>query len=417
MSSAVSPDPTAPPTGSGWKWGICVLLLLATTLNYMDRQALAQTSVSISKDFGLSQFEYSRLLAAFNVGFGVGALVFGWLVDKVSLRWLYAGLVLAWSAVGFTTGFVAAFIPLLVCRFFLGVFESGNWPCGIMTVKRVLKPEERALGSGMFASGTALGAIIIPLVVLACDTYSDPNDKRSWQIPFRLVGLIGMVWVFVWLWTVRSDHIAPLPPAADERDEGSYWEIWRNRRFYVLVVVVLALNTPWRTMGEWLPKYLDKRGYARETIQLYSSAYFFAADIGSITAGLITLRLVRGGWRIFSSRLFSMALCVGLVTITIAVVLLPTGWWLFAALLLVGFGALGSFSSYFAFTQDVSSKHQGKVTGTLGLINALGMAGLVLLQGKIIDLTGSFTLAIGLTGLAPLLALAALYFFWENPRQ
>jgi ACS family hexuronate transporter-like MFS transporter len=99
---------------------------------------------------------------------------------------------------------------------------------------------------------------------------------------------------------------------------------------------------------------------------------------------------------------------------TVAIVLLPTGWLLFVALLLVGFGALGSFSSYFAFTQEVSSKHQGKVTGTLGLINALAMGGLGLLQGKLIDLTGSFTLAIGLTGLAPLLGLAAICFFWEK---
>ena len=53
---------------------------------------------------------------AFNVGFGIGALLLGWLVDKGSLRWIYAGLVLAWSVVGFATGFANGFVTLLICR-------------------------------------------------------------------------------------------------------------------------------------------------------------------------------------------------------------------------------------------------------------------------------------------------------------
>jgi ACS family hexuronate transporter-like MFS transporter len=88
---------------------------------------------------------------------------------------------------------------------------------------------------------------------------------------------------------------------------------------------------------------------------------------------------------------------------------------LFVVLLLIGFGALGSFSSYFAFSQDVSVKHQGKVTGTLGLINALFMGGLAFLQGQLIKATKSYDIALGLTGLVPLLGVFTIWFFWNPP--
>ncbi len=411
---AVSPDN---PERNAWKWWICFLLLLATTLNYMDRQALAQTSKLISEDFNLNNREYSRLIFLFNVGFGLGALLFGWLVDKASLRWLYAALVLGWSMVGFATGFAWGFVPLLICRLLLGLFEAGNWPCGIMTVKRVMKPAERSLGNGMFQSGTALGAILIPLVVLACYELSDPADKRSWQLPFRIIGALGVMWVVLWLATVRSSQLAapPVAPSAEPKLADTYWNLWRNRRFLVMMLVIVAVNVPWRSFGEWMPKFLDKKGYSRTTIQLYSSAYFFAADVGSIGAGLITLWLARRGRSVFSSRMISFAICATLTTLAVVVVFLPKGWFLFGVLLLIGFGALGSFASYFAFSQEVSMKHQGKVTGTLGLINSAAMGGLALLQGELIDATGTYTLALGLTGLTPLIGVFAVWFFWNPP--
>ena len=417
MTQPLSAGPSANNRRDYSKWWICFLLLLATTLNYMDRQALAQTGSRIRQDFGIDNEKYSYLIAIFNVGFGIGALLFGWLVDKGNLRWIYAGLVLAWSMVGFATGFVTAFIPLLICRLLLGLFEAGNWPCGILTVKRVLKPEERSLGNGMFQSGTALGAILIPLVVLACYKWSDPNDMRAWQLPFRIIGALGVVWVFLWLMTVRSEQVqAPPLTATEMAATDSYWSLWRNRRFYVMIVVIVAVNAPWRSFGEWLAMFLkEEKQYSEETAQLYSSAYFFAADVGSITAGLITLWLARRGKSLFSARMISFTLCACLTTLSVAAVLLPKGALLFVALLFIAFGALGSFSSYFAFSQEVSAKHQGKVTGTLGLINSVCMGTLALVQGKLIKETGSYSLALGVTGLVPLVGVFAIWFFWNPP--
>jgi ACS family hexuronate transporter-like MFS transporter len=184
----------------------------------------------------------------------------------------------------------------------------------------------------------------------------------------------------------------------------------------VMIVVVVCVNVPWRSFGEWLPKFLNRKGYSEDTIQVYSSLYFLAADVGSITAGIITLWLVRRGRSLFSSRIVSFGLCAALTMLTVLAVLLPKGPWLLATLMLIGFGALGSFSSYFAFSQEVSQKHQGKVTGTLGLINAGCMAALGVGQGWLITKTNSYETALGVTGLAPLLAVGAVYFFWNSPK-
>jgi MFS transporter, ACS family, hexuronate transporter len=403
---------SGPSDRSNRKWWICGLLFLATTLNYMDRQALAQTSVQISQDFQISNTAYGRLIAAFNIGFGLGALVIGYFADKGNLRWIYAILVLGWSVVGFSTGFVTSLIPLLICRLLLGIFESGNWPCGVLTISRILKPEERSLGNGIFQGGTAIGAIIIPLVVYQM---ADPENPHSWQLPFRAIGVLGLLWVAAWLIFVRSSTIAapPIAAAAKQKVE-SYWDLWRDRRFYLIILVVVAVNVPWRSFGEWLPKFLQNgKGYSAETTQKYSSVFFIAASVGSFGSGLLALRLVRGGRSLFNSRMVSFGVCAAMTLSTLLIVFLPPGPLFFVCLLLIGCGALGSFTTYFALSQDLSAKHQGKLTGTLGVINSAAMAGLGQFQGWLIDQTG-FRWALGLTGLAPLVALLAVWFFWNR---
>src|SRR5688500_2061169 len=102
--------------GKNWKWIICGMLLLASAINYMDRQTLANASVRISREFGLTQTQYGNVEAVFGYAFAAGSLVFGWLADRVSLRWLYAVVLALWSVAGFVTGFVKNYDELVLCR-------------------------------------------------------------------------------------------------------------------------------------------------------------------------------------------------------------------------------------------------------------------------------------------------------------
>ena len=222
---------------------VCGLLLLATTLNYMDRVALNQTAVRIQQAFGLSAEQYGWLEGGFSFAFAVGTLTTGFIVDRIGVRWVYPVVVTGWSAAGFLTGFAPTYTALLGCRVMLGLFEAGNWPCGIRTVRQVMAPKERSLGNALFQSGTALGAVITPYIVLICLHWADPAEPTrmahyalgggsaaaatgvppdSWRLPFRVIGAVGLVWVALWLILVPGRSLAAVgePPGRERRQRG-----------------------------------------------------------------------------------------------------------------------------------------------------------------------------------------------------
>src|SRR5262249_54205137 len=151
--------------GAAWKWWVCGLLLLATMLNYMDRQTLSLTVTSIYQEFGHRPSLYGLAEAAFSVAFALGALLVGWMADRWNVFWIYPSLVVLWSLAGFATGFVQGWAGLIVCRFLLGLAEAGHWACSLRTTQHLLPSEKRSLGNGILQSGAAVGAIITPLAV------------------------------------------------------------------------------------------------------------------------------------------------------------------------------------------------------------------------------------------------------------
>src|ERR1700722_8291617 len=133
--SIVEPSSSSTSSASPWRWVVCLLLMQATIINYMDRMALNQMAYRIKQAFDLNDKEYSSLESAFSFAFALGAITVGFLVDRLSVRWVYPFMVLGWSLAGVFTGFANSFAMLLACRFMLGLFEAGNWPCGIRTTR------------------------------------------------------------------------------------------------------------------------------------------------------------------------------------------------------------------------------------------------------------------------------------------
>ena len=140
---------TPRPRPTSWKWWICGLLLLASTINYMDRQTLANAAVRITRQFQLNQEQYGNLELGFGWAFAAGSILFGVMADRFSVRLIYPVVLILWSATGFATGLVHSYDELLVCRTLLGLFEAGHWPCAIKTTQRLLDPEDRAMGNGL----------------------------------------------------------------------------------------------------------------------------------------------------------------------------------------------------------------------------------------------------------------------------
>jgi ACS family hexuronate transporter-like MFS transporter len=458
-------DISLPPRRPAWKWWICGLLLLATMLNYMDRLTLNLTGVQIMREFGLDERDYAQLESAFAFAFALGAIIFGWLADRWPVRWLYPAAVIGWSLAGFSTGLAQTFAYLLVCRALLGLFEAGNWPCALRTTQHILPPSERTLGNSILQSGAALGAVITPLIVVGLVSLTG-----DWRPAFLAVGLVGATWVVLWLPSVRREdldiprspggptlvsilgwlvlllaidtaaHMGAFPDAASwlplavkigvtvlgvvgvflwlrhaTRDDRHLPRRIFFFRFWAMVALVVAINTTWHYFRAWLPLFLQRqRGYSLTEAGLFSTAYYIATDVGSLTSGFIVLFLARAGMAVHWSRVTVFAICAALTLLSLVVIALPAGPLLLATLLVIGFSSLALFPIYYSFSQDLTVRHQGKVTGSLGCINWLAMALLHELVGDSIRRTGNYAEGLAIAGLAPLVGFAVLMLLWRQ---
>lgn len=393
---------------SAWKWWICGLLLLASAINYMDRQVLANVASRVTTEFQLTQEHYGNLELGFGLAFALGSLVFGIVVDLVSARWVYPLVLLLWSATGFATGLVEDYDGLLTCRTLLGFFEAGHWPCALKTTQQLLEPRDRAMGNSVLQSGTSIGAILTPLILLALLT----EEVSSWRFAFQVVGAIGVLWIVLWLALVRRQDLV-LPPAPPRGTPSGLWRLFIGRKMLTLFVVVVLINTAWQLLRAWLPKFLQEgRGYAESQTLYFNSLFYLATDVGCIGAGVLTLWLYRRGFSVHGARRAVFGVCAMLTALLAVAAYLPAGWLLLALLLLAGAGALGLFPIYYSLTQDISRQHQGKVSGIASVVAWTFSSPTHKYFGRLVDSTKSFDLGLAAAGLLPLLAFAALCIGW-----
>lgn len=406
--------------GPYWRWWVCGLLLLATMINYMDRLTLNLLAKYIIEDLGLTILDYASIESGFALAFALGAIVCGFIVDRWNVYWVYPLAVLAWSLAGFLSGFANGFAMLLGCRVLLGLAEAANWPCALRTTQRILPPSERSMGNSILQSGAALGAILIPFVMFAL---FDENRIQTWRLPFFVVGAVGALWVFAWWASLRPADLSlsTLPtveavvgkPVVPVLPRSLAW-----RRFAVLVILVITINMTWHFLRAWGPLFLQKEHdfNSHQTFQ-FSLAYYVFTDIGALSAGFITLKLARAGMTVHTSRLLVFLAYALLTTFCIAIPFLPSGPLLILALMAIGFGSLGVFPNYYSFSQDLTTRHQGKLTGALGCFCWLAMAVWQKGIGWLVQETGSYTVPFVISGLAPMLGFLALVLLWGRTEE
>ncbi|HQX49537.1 MAG TPA: MFS transporter [Planctomycetaceae bacterium] len=399
-----------------WIWWISGLLLLATMLNYMDRQTLANLKVRITTELELSNELYGNLEWGFGWSFALGSLFFGYLSDRISVRFLYPAVLLAWSVIGILTGFCDGYKSMLACRILLGFFEAGHWPCALRTTKIVLDSKNRTMGNSILQSGGALGAILTPPVILVI--VGDSQVAGAWRSPFIVIGSLGIAWLVAWLFSTRAGDL-PVPVVEqgkdDAPDRGFLAECLINRKFWTLVPVVIFINLTWQLIRAWLPAFLQEgRGATERAALLFNSAYYIAADIGCIAAGAGTLWLARRGHAVHRTRLIVFGLCAAMTSLTIVASTLPLGWGLYGVLLIVAAGSLGLFPCYYSLAQETSERHMGKTAGLLGALAWLVSSPMQTVFGKVVDETHSFDKGLALAGIAPILALVALIIWWPR---
>lgn len=186
-------DPDTPPRPRRLRWVMISLAFLATVINYLDRQTLSVAGPVMREQLHFGDLEYSRILGGFMLAYTVMNFVSGILIDRLGTRWGYALCMFWWSAAGALHALARSAFSLGVFRFLLGMGEAGNSQAAVKLVSEWFPARERALASGIFNSGAAIGAVISPPLVaffVVC---------FGWQSAFLAMGAVGFVWLTLWM--------------------------------------------------------------------------------------------------------------------------------------------------------------------------------------------------------------------------
>ena len=400
---------------ASWKWWITGLLLLATTINYMDRVTLASASVRVTRELNLNDAQYGNLELAFGWAFAVGSLVFGFLADRWRVYWLYPAVLGMWSFMGMATGWSQGFMELMVCRTLLGFFEAGHWPCALKTTFALLSEKDRTMGNSVLQSGASIGAIITPQIMKLMIT----DQPGSWRTTFIVVGAVGFLWVAAWLFFLRPRDLIHTPVTTPKEDALGLGVIMRSGRFWAVALLIVGAQAVWHVYRVWLMKFLQTgRGYAEKAALDFNSLYFIATDVGCITAGVVSLWLIRR-WALSphdARRRVYAGACL-LTSLSVFIPWLGKGWPLLAILLLIGAGALALFPCYYSFVQELSPHHVGRLTGLLSLWVWAVTSPMHSFFGMLVDHSKSYDLGLVIAGLAPWLGVLAMKFLWPRGDQ
>ena len=416
-------SPTAPVAKRSLSWIriVCMILLTATLLNYANRFAFTQNALRIQEAFDTNQGGYGQVAGYFGLGFAVGGLTFGILADRLSVRWLYPFVVIVWSVAGMSSGLVGSLFGMGVSRFILGFFEAGHWPCALRTTQRVFKPAQRTLGNSILQSGASLGAVLTPLLVLAL-LYENPDH---WRAAFFIVGGLGLPWA-IWWWLTVAEADLSRPVIQTEEPDGGGQErerqlqevpllmLFVTRRWWVLLFVVVCINTFWHYVRVWMPLTLEQdHQYTPEFVAVFTSLYYLSTFFGSLASGWLAAWLARGGRDVHRARLTTFLVFSLLSSLSIPAAFMPGGIPLLATLLVVAFGSLGLFPVFYSLNQELSAKNQGMVIGTLGFSTWTILYFVHPAVGKLVDADPAIRpyLFAG-SGLGPLLAFFVLALFW-----
>lgn len=400
---------------ASWKWWITCLLLLATTINYMDRMTLSSASVRITQELDLNNAEYGNLELAFGWAFAFGSLVFGILADRWRIYYLYPAVLAAWSVMGMITGWTHGFAELLVCRTLLGFFEAAHWPCALKVTFSLLCEKDRTMGNSMLQSGASIGAIITPQIMRLMLT----DQHGSWRTAFVVVGGVGLLWVVAWFIFLSPRDLERSHERTRQEDGIDLKGILRSGRFWAVALLVIGMQTVWHIYRVWLMKFLQTgRGYTESEALNFNSLYFVATDVGCILAGVFSLWLIRqqGKTPHDARRKVFMSACM-LTSLSLFIPWLGNGWPLLVTLLIIGAGALALAPCYYSFVQELSANHVGRLTGVLGLWVWAITSPMHSFFGVLVDRSGSYDLGLVVAGLAPWIGVLAMRFLWTKDQD
>jgi MFS transporter, ACS family, hexuronate transporter len=385
-----------------YRWTICSLLFLATTINYMDRQVISLLKPYLQEQFKWKESDYSYIVMAFQLSYAMGMILVGRLIDKVGTKLGYTLATLAWSLAAMGHALAQSTLGFGIARSFLGISEAGNFPAAIKTVSEWFPQKERAYATGIFNSGTNIGAIVAPLTVPWIAV------KLGWQWAFILTGAVGFIWIILWIFVYEIpaknkrlskqefdyinsdlDESAATLATDDKAPKVTWYKLSGFKQTWAFVIGKFLTDPVWWFYLFWLPAFLKAQYNVSDTDYALAVALVYTiAAFGSIGGGWLPLYLIRKGWPVFRARKTSMliyAFCV--VPVIFAQWLGSLNMWL--AVFIIGLAASAHqawSANIFTTVSDMFPKKTvASVTGLGGMSGSVGGILVAWIAGMIFD--------------------------------
>jgi ACS family hexuronate transporter-like MFS transporter len=430
------PPDSPPPLPRGrYRWSICAILFVATTINYIDRNVLSFTMLDdafrrvmlgLPAETPLTpehivQFKerMGYVDATFKFAYALGFLVAGWMIDRLGTRRGFSISIAVWSAAGVIHGFVNSILGMSWARLLLGLGEAGNFPAAIKTVAEWFPRRERSFATGLFNAGANVGIILtaacVPFIVA----------HLGWRASFIITGALGAFVLLAWLAVYHRPEVHPRLSEeelahirSDQEDESVRPVKWRVllpfRATWAFAGAKFLTDAVWWFYLTWLPSFFNDNAALETKLDLKTVGIpfiiiYLVSDAGSIFFGWLATRFIQAGWTVNRARKVTMLICALCV---VPIFFASTTSSLVVAVALISLATAahqGWSANLFTTVSDMFPKRAvASVTGIGGMCGGLGGALLAGFAGKIIGVAGYWPLFIFASG-AYLLGLVILH--------
>jgi MFS transporter, ACS family, hexuronate transporter len=426
----------AVPKAGHYRWVICAILFVATTINYVDRNVLSFTMLDDPfrrvmlglpaetplGDAEIAEFKVKmgHVDSAFKFAYAFGFVLAGWMIDRLGTRRGFAISITVWSLAAIFHGFVNSVRGMGFARFALGIGEAGNFPASIKSVAEWFPRKERSFATGLFNAGANVGIILtaafVPLMIA----------HWGWRSSFIITGALGFIILVIWLAAFYRPEAHPKVTQSElayirsdgEQDSGKsvkWGLLWPYKATWAFAIAKFLTDAVWWFYLTWLPSFFNDNAALSTKLDLKSVGIpfiviYLISDGGSIFFGWLATKFIGMGWTVNRARKTTMLICA-LCVVPIFFASMTSSIVLAIALISLATAAHQGWSAnLFTTVSDQFPKRAvGSVTGIGGMFGGIGGALLAYFAGSIIAVSGYWPLFI-FASCAYLIALAIVQF-------
>lgn len=273
---------------------------MATVLNYLHRLSFNYLAADGPLRKLIPDDAFGYIATCFFIAYLVSNAFSGFAIDKLGTRLGYSICMALWTTAGILHAVARTPLQFGIFRALLGTGEAGNWPAAIKLTGEWFSPEERSTASGIFNSGSAIGAVVAPPLIAWLGT------SYGWQTTFIAIGVLGYLWLAVFWFTYYS------PKKDAEKSKTKLvppLTLLKNRFVFNLALSKVFMDPVWYFITFWIGRYLaDVYDWNLAQIGWFAMFPFIVADFGNILGGLFTQFIIKKGMEI--SRARKTAVCI-----------------------------------------------------------------------------------------------------------